>query len=61
MAHIESFFQAGSQASPTELKGFPLKWKRVNMFFIHIDIYLDILAPIRQLNFSFRQKLYNPV
>ena len=40
-----------------ELKGFLRKWKHAK-YVIHIAIYLDVLAPIRQLS---QQNLHDPV
>ena len=61
MTHIESLSQTDSQPKKrAELQGFLRKWKHAK-YVIHIAIYLDVLAPIRQLSLGFQQNLHDPV
>ena len=61
MTHIESLTQTDSQAKRmSELQDFLRRWKQAK-YIIHIAIYLDVLAPIRQFSLSFQQNQHNPV
>ena len=61
MTHIESLTQTDSQAKRmSELQDFLRRWKQAK-YIIHIAIYLDVLAPVRQLSLGFQQNQHDPV
>ena len=61
MTHTESLTLTDSQAKMrNQLQGFLHRCKQAK-YIIHIAIYLNVLAPIRQLSLSFQQNQHNPV
>ena len=61
MTHTESLTLTDSQAKMrSQLQGFLHRCKQAK-YIIHIALYLNVLAPIRQLSLSFQQNQHSPV